>query len=661
MPTDAKTSKASASTDENKKEGYEEFEMPAKNKNLMNVQPTLVLQGKQFSTDVKLDDLDELPEPERPPLRQIDQYIKAECPCLSQRYTVAVLTCLGFVISFGMRCNMGMAKLQFEHYGNNSLNIEDIKFNWSVGVESAVDSSFFWGYLITQVPGGFLASKYPANRIFGTAIATSSFLNLLVPGAISIHPTITILVRICQGLVEGVTYPACHGIWRFWAPPLERSRLATLAFSGSYAGVVLGMPLSGLLIGGIGWQAPFYFYGVVGLLWYMFWLWLTFEKPCKHPTISAKELYYIEQSLGSSTQVAMPTIATTPWRDFFTSTPVYAIIIANFCRSWNFYLLVLFQAKYLQTCFNFKIEETGFVGALPHLLMTTIVPLGGLLADNVRKKGILTTTAVRKIFNCGGFGMEALFFVVVAYAKTAVAATVALTFGVAFSGFAISGFNVNHLDIAPRYASILMGMSNGIGTIAGLICPIAIDNITKHHDCPSWKTVFILAASVHFVGVTFYAIFASGELQPWAEPSPEQLKAWEDAASGGKQQIVTPAAQPPPRPPGPGQKTLETQLIQSAPQTYGSTEPSNPSNPFNPGNGYNQSMVFNQWGDEDKYVPASQLELSQPSQYSQVQGNPFPPPGVNPFTYSSTFIAEEPVQPRPQDPYLHGTMSDRSY
>jgi hypothetical protein len=41
------------------------------------------------------------------------------------------------------------------------------------------------------------------------------------------------------------------------------------------------------------------------------------------------------------------------------------------------------------------------------------------------------------------------------------------------------GFNVNHLDIAPRYASILMGMSNGIGTIAGLICPIAIDNITE--------------------------------------------------------------------------------------------------------------------------------------------------------------------------------------
>lgn len=58
-------------------------------------------------------------------------------------------------------------------------------------------------------------------------------------------------------------------------------------------------------------------------------------------------------------------------------------------------------------------------------------------------------------------------------------ALTALTLGVAFSGFAISGYNVNHLDIAPRYASILMGISNGIGTVAGLICPIAIDHIVE--------------------------------------------------------------------------------------------------------------------------------------------------------------------------------------
>ena len=39
---------------------------------------------------------------------------------------------------------------------------------------------------------------------------------------------------------------------------------------------------------------------------------------------------------------------------------------------------------------------------------------------------------------------------------------------------------MNHLDIAPRYASILMGMSNGIGTIAGMMCPIVTESLTTH-------------------------------------------------------------------------------------------------------------------------------------------------------------------------------------
>ena len=62
-----------------------------------------------------------------------------------------------------------------------------------------------------------------------------------------------------------------------------------------------------------------------------------------------------------------------------------------------------------------------------------------------------------------------------------------------------AGFNVNHLDIAPRYASILMGMSNGIGTLAGMICPIVTEQLTKHKVCISfrdmkfvWKLLLLL-------------------------------------------------------------------------------------------------------------------------------------------------------------------------
>ena len=112
--------------------------------------------------------------------------------------------------------------------------------------------------------------------------------------------------------------------------------------------------------------------------------------------------------------------------------------------------------------------------------MTIVVPIGGQLADHFRRNGILSTTMVRKVFNCGGFGMEAIFLMVVAYSRDTTNAITALVLAVGFSGFAISGFNVNHLDIAPRYASILMGISNGIGTLSGMFCPIVVESLTKH-------------------------------------------------------------------------------------------------------------------------------------------------------------------------------------
>lgn len=67
-----------------------------------------------------------------------------------------------------------------------------------------VDSSFFWGYLITQIPGGFLASIFPANRIFGLAICTSAVLNMTIPGAMLLDSNISFLliIRVIQGLVE---------------------------------------------------------------------------------------------------------------------------------------------------------------------------------------------------------------------------------------------------------------------------------------------------------------------------------------------------------------------------------------------------------------------------------------------------------------------------
>ncbi|XP_058718895.1 vesicular glutamate transporter 3-like isoform X2 [Poecile atricapillus] len=397
-----------------------------------------------------------------------------ECYCcgLPKRYIIAIMSGLGFCISFGIRCNLGVAIVEMVNnntvYVDGKPELRTAQFNWDPETVGLIHGSFFWGYIVTQIPGGFISNKLAANRVFGAAIFLTSTLNMIIPSAARVHYGCVMFVRILQGLVEGVTYPACHGMWSKWAPPLERSRLATTSFCGSYAGAVVAMPLAGVLVQYIGWSSVFYIYGMFGIVWYVFWLLHAYESPAAHPTITSEERTYIETSIGEG---------------------------ANLANS-----------------------SVGLLSAVPHMVMTIIVPIGGQLADFLRSRKILTTTTVRKVMNCGGFGMEATLLLVVGYSHTKGVAISFLVLAVGFSGFAISGFNVNHLDIAPRYASILMGISNGVGTLSGMVCPLIVGAMTKHKTREEWQNVFLIAALVHYSGVIFYAIFASGEKQEWADP-----------------------------------------------------------------------------------------------------------------------------------------------
>ncbi|XP_021563777.1 vesicular glutamate transporter 1, partial [Carlito syrichta] len=447
-----------------------------------------------------------------------------DCTCfgLPRRYIIAIMSGLGFCISFGIRCNLGVAIVSMvnnstTHRGGHvevprpfrtlteqprpspppgdiHWGEEKAQFTWDPETVGLIHGSFFWGYIVTQIPGGFICQKFAANRVFGFAIVATSTLNMLIPSAARIHYGCVIFVRILQGLVEGVTYPACHGIWSKWAPPLERSRLATTAFCGSYAGAVVAMPLAGVLVQYSGWSSVFYVYGSFGIFWYLFWLLVSYESPALHPSISEEERKYIEDAIGESAKLMNPvTKFNTPWRRFFTSMPVYAII--------------------------------------------------------VRRPPTLGEPALL------GFGMEATLLLVVGYSHSKGVAISFLVLAVGFSGFAISGFNVNHLDIAPRYASILMGISNGVGTLSGMVCPIIVGAMTKHKTREEWQYVFLIASLVHYGGVIFYGVFASGEKQPWAEPeemSEEKCGfVGHDQLAGSDESDMEDEAEPPGAPPAP--------------------------------------------------------------------------------------------------------------
>ena len=67
-------------------------------------------------------------------------------------------------------------------------------------------SSFFFGYIVTQVPGGLLAERFGGRWIFGVGIVMTAVLTLLTPVAAYVGVGGLIAVRVAEGLFEACNF-----------------------------------------------------------------------------------------------------------------------------------------------------------------------------------------------------------------------------------------------------------------------------------------------------------------------------------------------------------------------------------------------------------------------------------------------------------------------
>ena len=108
-----------------------------------------------------------------------------------------------------------------------------------------------------------------------------------------------------------------------------------------------------------------------------------------------------------------------------------------------------------------------------------------------------------------GFGGLTAALLTVGYLDTVWMAIATMTVGSALGAFVTGGFAVNHMDVAPRHAGTLMGITNTAGAIPGIIGVFVTGLILELTG--SWIIVFSLAGGVTLFGLVFYLMFSSGE------------------------------------------------------------------------------------------------------------------------------------------------------
>ncbi|PQQ10537.1 putative anion transporter 5 [Prunus yedoensis var. nudiflora] len=237
-----------------------------------------------------------------------------------------------------------------------------------------------------------------------------------------------VLARLLLGVAQGFMFPSIHSVLAQWVPPHERYY------------VVCGLAQSELPKATTG-------FGEVLLL-----------IKGGHEKIEVEDRD--ERNSNRTENI--------PWKSIFGSLPIWAIVVNNFTFHYALHVMMNWPPTYFEQGLQLSLQDMGSYKMVPYYLKMFIFSnIGGVTADHLITKRLLSVTATRKLLNTSGFIVASLALMTLPIFRTSLGAVIC------------SYVAVNHMDIAPKYAGIVMGVSNTAGTLAGIIGVISLGSFLK--------------------------------------------------------------------------------------------------------------------------------------------------------------------------------------
>ncbi|XP_064087532.1 putative inorganic phosphate cotransporter isoform X2 [Macrobrachium nipponense] len=400
--------------------------------------------------------------------------------------------------------------------GNTSIG----EFDWDEETQGMILGCFFYGYMVGNLLGGLVCQVLGGRVMLGISTLSSSILSLLSPVCARTSTALFVGLRIVSGILQGPTFPAVCSLMAAWIPPKDKASFTSIVFVGDHFGIVISMALGGLMSGSDflgGWPSVFYVFGIVGLLWSLAWFVLIRDQPEDHPWISSKELSYIR---SHSPTVKSSKALKIPWKDIATSMPFLCLVIFTFGQGIGFNTILSEVPTYLSNIQHFGLASNGILSALPHVGVLIASPLFGAIADKISEKKWLSIKMTRKLAT--GVGLYSSCICLTAMCFVECNGTLAVAFlclAESLNSARNSGALISEQDIAPNFAGVLIGITNAVSAIAGIITPLFIGVLTTDNQTLSaWRIVFGIAAVAYFIGGSAYLIFGTNKVQPWNEP-----------------------------------------------------------------------------------------------------------------------------------------------
>src|SRR3984957_2587412 len=319
-------------------------------------------------------------------------------------------------------------------------------------------SAFFLLFSIAGIAGGFLANK----------IRTKSLMSLMaVLWAVSIIPisfvsSFPLLLgsRVVLGAAEGPAFPiALHSVYK-WFPDRKRALPTSVIASGAAFGTGMVAPLISWIIARYGWHTAFGTLGIMSLAWFCLWSSTAAEGPLDGAPSSRPE-----------------NIARVTYRQLLSSRTAVGVFLAGFAAYSVVALNITWLANYLVRQVHMTLIGAGWMVGFVSLMQMMLVPglawlsqrLSGLGASSRVTRGLLGTRGVI----AGGVFMICIPGLSAGWMQDLL---IGLSFSIGAVIFPLGSALIGEIT-PPAQRGAMLGITNSIHTLAGLLAPMMMGRI----------------------------------------------------------------------------------------------------------------------------------------------------------------------------------------
>ncbi|WP_432240947.1 MFS transporter [Herbaspirillum robiniae] len=381
------------------------------------------------------------------------------------KYMVLVLLYLGWCVSYIDRAAITFAATHIAS-----------EFQLKPSDLGILLSSFFLGYSLLQLPGGWLADRYGSRPVIVISILLWSIFTGVTGMAWSI--TSLVVIRFIFGIGEGA-FPAASvkGVAETFDKD-ERPKMSSLLMSSNYIGSMLAPLIIAPMILQFGWRNVFHYIGIAGLVFALvYWF-------CVRPAKVAGDGNRAINKKAFADLMKMPLM----WQ-------IVAVwfglsIINKGLDSW--------MPTYLMTVRGLNLKSVGMLLPLPYIMAGISTAIGGWVMVRFfdgRERVLLIASSV----------LTAVF-VYCMYTAQSVGGVIAYQcLAYFFKSFVLA--TCIALPTKMLQASLIgsgVGMVNLGGQVAGFISPLVIGFLVSAFASYDYAFGFLIGAAVFSVLVSLF-------------------------------------------------------------------------------------------------------------------------------------------------------------